>query len=192
MSLFRTAVKLLIRFVFVDVVPLCPGFFALLSIPQAGMPERRSPLAPACGIRVHRGARVASQQSPILRMDRLFLLWFIVSCKRDLPVVLDFSPPASAGVVPARPPISHRALSRSPRPGLPVCPWAPGSRWRCANAPCCNAPRIGPPPAGPAPHPRVSWDGWLAPLTCDASAPVCRWIADNTDWSAHGWLARAG
>src|SRR5665213_1245477 len=101
MSLSRTAVKLLIRFVFVDVFPLCPGFIALLSIPQAGMPERRLPLAPACGIRVPRGARVASQQIPILRMDRFFLLSFMVSCKRDWWVWRDQSPAVSDGGVQA-------------------------------------------------------------------------------------------
>ena len=47
-----------------------PGFNALKPIPQAGMPERKSLPVPVCGIRTEGGARVASQQSPILRFGK--------------------------------------------------------------------------------------------------------------------------
>src|SRR5438045_866728 len=80
--------------------------------------------AQACGIRVHRGARVASQQSPILRMDQMFVRSFILSCKWDLVSRANsFARPFFAAVARARLPVWRRGLSRFARPGLPACPW---------------------------------------------------------------------
>ena len=46
------------------------GFIASKPIPQASMPGRREIPVPACGFRAEGGARVASQQSPILRFGK--------------------------------------------------------------------------------------------------------------------------
>src|SRR5213595_2268500 len=138
--------------------------------------------AQACGIRVHRGARVASQKSPILRMDARSFSELSEPGKRTM--FTEGSPGwLGAGVVALAPlPVSDPSPRRSPGADPPAGPGASRSPTRCATVPCCSVPQTLPPLAEHPPSSAASWDESLAPSRSDDTAPAYRWIDDSAGW----------